>query len=403
MFLTIKSVKNNSCVRKLFNTTMKKFLKIELNQNRIYGLDILRALAILFVVIGHGKLLLPKDNHKYINPFIYDGVSIFFVLSGFLIGGILIKIFNKNKMSWNLIGHFWIRRWFRTLPNYFLILLVLIALNSFFVKNFEIGSVKWYFFFSQNLFSEHPTFFPEAWSISIEEWFYLIIPIIIFSFIKLFKISFNKSILITAFSLIILVTFHRYYRFEASVIDNITWDLSFRKQVSTRLDSLMFGVIGAFVHRNYYKLWDKYKVLLFIIGIIIFISLKYNLFQLEKYGLFYCVFSFSLISIATLFLIPFLVSIKNGKGFLYKSLTYISLISYSMYLINLTIVQFWILGNIEWSLLSDFNGYLYLSVRYALYWVLTIVISIIIYKFFEIPLMNLRDKVNIKSNRQNHK
>lgn len=382
---------------------MKNFLKIELNQNRIYGLDILRALAILFVVIGHGKLLLPQNNHKYINPFIYDGVSIFFVLSGFLIGGILIKIFNKNKVNWNLIGNFWIRRWFRTLPNFFLILFTLTALNFFFVKNFEISSIKWYFLFSQNLITEHPTFFPEAWSISIEEWFYLIVPIIIFSFIKLFKIAFNKSILLTALSIIILVTLHRYYRFETLNIENISWDLTFRKQVSTRLDSLMFGVIGAFISINYNKLWNKFKTPLFLIGIIIFVSLKYNLFGLDKFGFFHCVFSFSLISLATLFLIPFLASIKTGKGILYKSLTYISLISYSMYLINLTVVQLWILGNIDWSSLSDFSGYLYLSVRYIMYWVLTIVISIIIYKFFEIPIMNLRDKVKFKSNQQNNK
>ncbi|MDQ5928958.1 MAG: hypothetical protein QG594_736 [Bacteroidota bacterium] len=67
-----------------------------------------------------------------------------------------------------------------------------------------------------------------------------------------------------------------------------------------------------------------------------------------------------------------------------------------MYLVNLTIVQKWILGNIEWSILENFNGYIFLLTRYSLYWLLTVGISIIMYKYFEIPIMNLRDKIRIK-------
>lgn len=67
-----------------------------------------------------------------------------------------------------------------------------------------------------------------------------------------------------------------------------------------------------------------------------------------------------------------------------------------MYLINLTIVQQWILGNIDWTPLQNFNEYVFLFVRYFLYWILTVVISILIYKYFETPIMNLRDKVKIK-------
>ena len=63
---------------------IKDFLRIEINTKRIYGLDILRAMAILFVVVGHGKYLLPEKLRYIHRIVVFDGVSIFFVLSGFL-------------------------------------------------------------------------------------------------------------------------------------------------------------------------------------------------------------------------------------------------------------------------------------------------------------------------------
>lgn len=375
---------------------MRKLLRIELNPNRIYGLDILRALAILFVVIGHGEYLMPIARYKYVNFFIFDGVSIFFVLSGFLIGGILIKILEKEKVNSKIILNFWVRRWFRTLPNYFLILLLLLFLNIVFNEHFSFYH-KRYFLFSQNLFTKHPGFFPEAWSLSVEEWFYLLIPIILFIFIKFLNLSVNKTIFLTAIGIIISVTLFRYFRYTTLTIDSTyIWDVTFRKQVFTRLDSIMYGVIGAYIFYYFKDFWLKKKLIFLFVGISLFLGMKFNVFNFEKFGLYHCVFSFSTTSLATLFLLPFLSSLKAGKGFIYKFITYISLISYSMYLLNLSVVQHWILGSIDWTYLENLNGYLFLIIRYFSYWFFTIVISILIYKYFEIPTMNLRDKLKVK-------
>jgi peptidoglycan/LPS O-acetylase OafA/YrhL len=84
---------------------------------RVFGLDLLRAAAILFVVIDHGNLLLPDLPRKIADLFVFDGVAIFFVLSGYLIGGILLDKLESGFNQHSLLD-FWIRRWFRTLPNY---------------------------------------------------------------------------------------------------------------------------------------------------------------------------------------------------------------------------------------------------------------------------------------------
>ncbi len=372
---------------------MKDFLKININQNRVFGLDILRCLAILFVVAGHGNYLLPKNIADIINYFIFDGVGIFFVLSGFLIGSILIKIIEKNEISFKLVFDFWKRRWFRTLPNYFLILIILCLLNVIFANDFDgIRSIFKYFVFSQNLFKPHPSFFPEAWSLSVEEWFYLLIPLSILFISRFLKLS-KKHTLISIISLVIIVVtivrFQRYLNFSITSWGN--WDLIFRKQVITQLDSIMFGIIGAYIAYYYNLLWLKYKNALFLIGLGI-LSVQKFILVYDFDTIYSCVFSFSITSIGTLFLIPYLNDYKKGTNpFLVKVITYISLISYSMYLINLTIVQIWIIDNIPFYYNND---NFVIIIKYFLYWFLTIILSILLYKYFEIPTTKLRDKTS---------
>lgn len=377
---------------------MKKaanIFRIFLSAKRIYGLDVLRALAIIFVLIQHGKSLVPLHLQGYYELFIFDGVSIFFVLSGFLIGGILIKLVENNTASGSLLLDFWLRRWFRTIPNYLFILTVLVIINYFFTPLFSVFGTKWYYLFSQNIFWEHPPFFPEAWSLSVEEWFYLLIPSSIFLFISMMRFSPRKAVIYSALLILIVITIFRFYRHLSLPIGSFEeWDLVFRKQVFTRLDSLMYGIIGAYF--NYYlpSIWKKYKKEALVLGMILFIFLKVLfLYELIAPGsVFNCVFSFSFTSIATLLLLPFLSGFRRNSGVIYKTISHISLISYSMYLINLSLVQGWIINKIPWYSFVE-NPYVVVSFRYGFYWLLTILLSTLIYKYFELPMMNFRDKI----------
>ena len=96
--------------------------------SRNLGLDILRSVAIGLVLMAHSLTFffrwtrLDLDASYYVLGFL--GVELFFVLSGFLIGRILIEDVLPER-SWRSLGRFYIRRWLRTLPPYYLVLFLL--------------------------------------------------------------------------------------------------------------------------------------------------------------------------------------------------------------------------------------------------------------------------------------
>ena len=155
----------------------------------------------------------------------------------------------------------------------------------------------------------------------------------------------------------------------------------------------MYGVLGSYFFCNHATKWVKHKTKFFYLGILFLISSKIlTLLNLKPTtGIFNCVFSFSVFSIGVLMIIPYLSSIKKGKGFVYSVITKTSLISYSMYILHLSIIQFWIIDKINWANFS-YNSQFLITIKYLLFWILTFVFSHIIYKYFELPIMKLRVK-----------
>ena len=132
-------------------------------KQRIFGLDVLRTTAIIMVVCSHILWIYPKSN-AFI-PILFElfgfwGVELFFVLSGFLIGSILYKTFVNESFTLKSVFYFLKRRWFRTLPNYYLVLLLNILIAYF--LGFSIENMGSYFLFLQNFASKSPAFFPES-------------------------------------------------------------------------------------------------------------------------------------------------------------------------------------------------------------------------------------------------
>jgi peptidoglycan/LPS O-acetylase OafA/YrhL len=357
---------------------------------RVFGLDLLRAAAVCFVVYGHGYVYLPHvDEHTYRLPEI-DGVTLFFVLSGFLIGRILLKTFAASGVSGRKLLQFWIRRWFRTLPNYFLVLGFL-ACFLWLRQGPTRENLLPYLVFSQNLAWPHPAFFPEAWSLSVEEWFYLCFPAMLFLGARFTSIDRRRLVLVLSVVVIGSIAAFRAYRAHRYGYASIgEWEPALRKQVVTRLDSIMFGVLGAYASLYRPRLWLKAPALCFIVGLVLILGEKLpgqNPFS----SIFYWNYvALSADSFGVLLMLPLLSSWKRAPRALVTAVTFISVISYSMYLLNFTPMQEVVLPAL-WRACPS-CGYTP-GLRYLTYWIGTIALSYLLYRCFEQPTTALRDKI----------
>jgi peptidoglycan/LPS O-acetylase OafA/YrhL len=164
-------------------------------------------------------------------------------------------------------------------------------------------------------------------------------------------------------------------------------------QVITRLDSIMYGLLGAYAYIHHKKIFLDHKRVFFISGLSILFISKYFI-GFTTYEFYNNVFSFMLESIGTLLLIPLLVSIKKGKGFFYKMITFISIISYSMYLLNDGVIQGLVMpGAFKIFGIVDSKTTVFLLTKYFLYWFCTLTISYFLYILWERPMNSYRDKI----------
>lgn len=372
----------------------KKRVQPPPTSQRIFGLDFLRAFAITSVIIGHGAYIFPKEWPNISWFFAFDGVSVFFVLSGFLVGYTFIETFILPSFTYKTLAIFWLKRALRTLPNYYFMLFLLVLLGLIYKEDLTLISVHRFFFFGQNLWQPPSLwFFPESWSLAVEEWFYLLFPLLAFVFAKLLKLP-PKTILLLVMLMFISGCFMvRWYRFmHATEVTIPIWDAYFRKQVVTQLDGIMFGVLGAYLAIFHAQHWKKYAKLLFGIGCLLFLTHKYVLFKIIPLTkLFGTVFSFPMVSVAVLMMLPLLSQWNPKGGFMVRQITRVSLISYSLYLVHLSLVQTWILPALPFP--ENHQHLSYLSfLKYALYWCLSLGLALLQYRYIEQPGMLLREK-----------
>ena len=147
---------------------------------RLPGLDLIRAAAISWVLIYHGSLLglTSKDDWLVANGWM--GVDLFFVLSGFLIAGQLLRPWAHGSAP--SYSRFFGRRLLRTLPAY-LVVLSLYFLVPVVRERAAIAPLWQFLTFSENWLFEYPTHglkaFSHVWSLCVEEQFYLVFPAVV--------------------------------------------------------------------------------------------------------------------------------------------------------------------------------------------------------------------------------
>lgn len=160
----------------------------------------LRAIAVLAVVIFHFYPSLLTGG--------FAGVDVFFVISGFLMTGIIFRGLNKNNFS---ILEFYISRANRIIPPLAILCLALLIFGYFFTTTWDYKTVgrdvsTSMLFISNFMFSMRGGYFDttdnfllHTWSLSVEWQFYIIYPVLIVLFNKFFSIKNIKRIIILLF------------------------------------------------------------------------------------------------------------------------------------------------------------------------------------------------------------
>lgn len=370
----------------------------EQSADRIFGLDFMRAVAILMVLYGHCLVIYPESQtvlFQFGLIFGFLGVEVFFVLSGFLIGRILYRMYTEKVFSLKSVLGFLKRRWFRTLPNYYLVLIFNIIISL--VIGYAVVDGWKYFLFLQNFNSPLLPFFPESWSLSVEEFAYLLLPLVLFAITTVINPKpANKSKCFFGIILGLIMFFVSAKVYYAVTTESTTlheWNLGLKAVVVYRLDAVFMGVLAAWVSLNFKGFWKKIRFPFAFSGLILFVGLFVGVgfFQIsiEAFPYFWNVFYLPLTSFMCVLFLPLLSQWKSLKyNILKKGITFVSKISYSIYLLHYSVI----LQLLHYYFPTDKFSSGQLHAYAAFYLVITFFSASLLYKWYEKPMMDLRDR-----------
>jgi len=348
---------------------------------RRFGLDAWRALAILLVLVGHASFwFLPLTRELDVwYSLAFLGVELFFVLSGFLIGGILIGKFRLGSFD---LRQFWIRRWLRTLPNYFLFLALNIVLyRAMFGAWPQFGL---FLVFLQNFAWPHPPLFSEAWSLSVEELFYLIAPLATLVVVRLAKGRGGVVVwLLAAIALVSVIRIGYVLRLDP------LWDSGVRKIAALRLDAFIYGVIAVWfcTVRGMSIFSRRCWAVAGACGIVA-VTLVFFLLP-RDHDFFARTFLFNLMPASLAAMLPLAAEWRAGNmpQLVQTATRRIALWSYSLYLCQLAVMRS--LSLLPWKASTPAECLL----GAVVFVVLSIACAVLLYHFFESPILRWRDRV----------
>ena len=360
-----------------------------MSESRVFGLDFLRAAAILLVIVAHASFMFLPLTHRLEAWWMLGhlGVELFFVLSGFLIGGILARQAQDVRFA---VGRFWVRRWLRTLPNYYLFLVINIVLARWIEGSWPHAAP--YAVFLQNFAWPQPLFFIESWSLAVEEIFYLIAPLLVVVFGGRLARRVDPLLLVVL-AIVIATAVRVIYvlKFDPN------WDLSLRMVSLVRMDAIAYGVVAMLLCRRSPGLSSRAANVLAwcgafgtLLAVALYLALPKDTDLFSRTGL------FSLISAS---FAAFLPAASNWRRsgmpvVVDNAVRAIARWSYALYLCQLAVMR---AMNVTFAgSAQTFAGCL---LQALVFMALSIGCAALVYRYFEAPILRLRDRWTRESTR----
>ena len=327
--------------------------------SRKQSLDVLRGIAVLMVIASHYSLVLPRRSFLLETGWV--GVDLFFVLSGFLISGLL---FSEVKASGTInVKRFLIRRGFKIYPAFYALigLTAVVALaQSRKLPPTLLGEAV----FLQNYL---PSFWPHTWSLAVEEHFYLSLPLLLLFLVRLGKGKANPFRLIPSISicLAVLCLYMRIVAFRHGA----EW-AKVALPTHLRMDALFAGVtLGYYAQFDQQAFRDAGKSWVLIVGIVFTSTLPF-LPDVPRLTFAYVAFCF---------IVAWAVNQPESSNRLARLLAWIGYYSYSIYLWHV----------VSMLALEHMPPRWY---RFPAYAILAIVFGVLMAELIELPVLHMRER-----------
>ncbi len=365
------------------------------NRNKHLGLDGLRAIAIIMVLLRHYVYFLEQKQltlnfPSWLFNFMMNGwigVELFFVLSGYLI---TVSLFNLDPLKGVKIFYF--KRLLRTIPLYIVIIgIVSVNLFPLYSDDLLVGSIDYFVHsvFMQDYFGAF--ILVTLWSLATEEKFYILSPILAMASAKLSR----RALSLILFILVLIIfCIKLYFLMHESELNYTEYFWGYRAPFHFAVMSIIIGAFVACADINKWNLNEqltKRLKLLILTSIIIFLSFV----EINSLSLILNHVTTTILTCA--FGALLLLSLKQSSGILSAVLTSdtmqkLSKISYALYLCHLILLP------VSYDLAYEqigFNdtGILGMTTFFALYILLSVIMSLALHYIFEKPFLMLKNKL----------
>ena len=330
-----------------------RWYALELLDNRYPALHGLRVLAILSVIQFHVTWIFSGEHGiafdrsmTAVSLSVFFGMDLFFILSGFLIGSILFHAIESTKPGGGILWRFYMRRIFRTFPSYYVVLTVLVLTTV--LSDAQRAHLPYEYAYLTNFMplGRKDIIMFWGWSLGLEEQFYLVVPLFLFALTRLRSDRVRVILLVGACLIAATLRLAIYWSYYPWTDLALYGALYFRTY--TRFDTLVCGILLAFVHRRWRAEITEWLKLPFHRGLLavpalacLWILAFPTVIGIQNVQLLH-VFAWG--TLTSLMYFPTLILLLHGDGFFSRFLSlplfrWIATLGYGVYLVHIPIVD----------------------------------------------------------------
>lgn len=356
--------------------------------NRIKQLDVLRAIAVISVIISHSPVT-SSSSPMLLGSVIFllgrvgRGVDLFFVLSGFLVSGLIFKEYSRYGTL--DLKRFYIRRGLKIYPAFYFFLLIAAGVNLLLFHSFHITPAQLLHeaLFVQNYFARA---WMHTWSLAVEEHFYILLGLLLLLLFRTAKKGHDPFRYITPIFIFVACAC-----LGLRIYSAIHIPFNFDKHLAPthlRIDSLFYGVLLSYYYHFHFdrmnNFFTRFRIWIVFVSICVLlagIGIPHHSFfghTLEQTCLY---FGFGNIMLLLL-LTDWLQRVVPAVAI--RAIAFVGEYSYSIYLWHIAILD-WLQRFIP-KAMPDL-------LTFAMYLIVSIAFGIIMASIIEFPFLRLRDKL----------